>query len=137
MKFFVPLTLVLLLTACAAPVDKETAHQQELEKEARKNFYTLRAQLSTQVPPPPAATPAPRRGLFAFMEPRPVEADPQRKPMPTPPSKDDTVYYWQVPPPQAPNVRRYTRAELRYARALAKSPADLTPEERLWAREHY
>src|SRR5271163_110083 len=101
MKFFVSLTLVLLLAGCAAPEDKDAAHQRQLEKEARANFYALRAQLSTHIQPEASPTPAPRRGLFAFLGPRPADSasqssdtgeppPPKRKPKATPPSKDDT-----------------------------------------------
>jgi hypothetical protein len=52
-------------------------------------------------------------------------------------SWDGTVYYWQVPPPTRRATPRQQAAEARYARELAKRPEDLTPEERLWAHEHY
>ena len=148
MKVFVPLISVLFLTACAtAPVDTEAAHQEQLEKEARENFYALRSQMGTHPVPPP--TPVPKEGLFASTGSPPQDSAtqpavapqpprPTRKPKPTPRNPNDTVYYWQVaPPPALANTRQFTRAEIRYARALAKSPEDLTPEERLYAREHF
>jgi hypothetical protein len=153
MKFLVPLALVLLFAACAStPVDTEAARQARLEKEARANFYVMREQLSSRPIPPPTPTPAPAasRGLFAFVDTRgggpnsqtaPPPTFPERTKPPRPPKappKDDTVYYWQVPPPRPlAGAPQFTKAELRYARELAKNPENLTPEERLWAREHY
>jgi hypothetical protein len=147
MKFLVPLTLFVLLTACSTPEDKETAHQNQLEKEARANFYVMRAQLSTHIQPSPTPTPAPEKGgLFAFVDTRPApksvpanQVAPRASGKPKPmPHGDGTVYYWDVQPhsTEASN-RNFSRAEIRYAHELAKTPENLTPEERLWAREHY
>jgi hypothetical protein len=81
--------------------------------------------------PQPAATPVTSKQ--AKRKPTPVaEGRIARK-------KDDTLYYWQVPP-QQPSQKtnpRYRAAEIGYARELAKRPEDLTPDERVWAHEHY
>ena len=45
MKFFLPLSLVLLLAACGAPPKPGTdSHQQMLAKQARENFYAMQAE---------------------------------------------------------------------------------------------
>jgi hypothetical protein len=148
MKFLAPLTLVVLLTACSTPEDKEAVHQRQLEKEARENFYAMRAQLGTHPVPPPTPTPAPDRGgLFAFVDTRPApksapanQEPPRSSGKPRPATRGDgTLYYWDVPPSRSTEAssRKFSSAEIRYARELAKSPETLTPEERLWAREHY
>ena len=152
MKFFLPLTLAVLLAACATPQEKEVDHQQELEKEARKNFYALKAQEHPNAPPAPTPAPTPAPGLFAFLAPQPAAttsstttsrpakiARQQATPRPRArvPQPDETVYYWQVQSRTAATNPRFQAAEARYARKLAKSPEDLTPEERIWAHEHY
>jgi hypothetical protein len=150
MKFFLSLTLPVLLVGCAiTPQDKEAARQAELEKEARQNFYALKAQQHPHSPSESASAPAPAPTphFLGFMDtprqptPKPLPPKPSawnglfaRKSTPPSPPRDDTVYYWQV---QGSHGSRYTAAELRYARELAKSPENLTPEERTWAREHY
>jgi hypothetical protein len=168
MKYFPPVALAFLLTACAVtPEDQQAVHQRQLEKEARENFIALKSQehpgrpvvLHDEAPPPtpkpsfisfapeqqPAAAltppPAPRRRAKA---PTPVAPPLQpyfaarSTPKPRAPHAiDDTVYYWQVPPPGQPLTPHQQAAEAKYARALAKRPADLTPEERLYAHEHY
>ncbi|MEI9892893.1 MAG: hypothetical protein WDN28_02995 [Chthoniobacter sp.] len=85
--------------------------------------------------PPPAATPASRKKspvappLTASLAPAPRFV-PTRK-------VDDTVYYWQVQSPSQRTSPRQQVAEAKYARQLAKRPEDLTPEERLYAHEHF
>ena len=144
MKFLVPLTLVVVLTACSTPENKEASHQRQLEKEARKNFYAMRAQLGPA--PAPTPTPAPEKGrLFAFVDTRPAaksaptnQMRPRSSWKPKPAARGDgTLYYWDVRPSSEAPARKFSNAEIRYARELAKSPENLTTEERLWAREHY
>ncbi|HEY3901155.1 MAG TPA: hypothetical protein VGM54_21270 [Chthoniobacter sp.] len=146
MKFLVPLTVVVLLTACSTPEDKEAAHQRQLEKEAKENFYAMRARLGTHPVPPPTPTPAPQgRGLFAFADTHPApksvpvnQEQPRAAAKPKPvPRGDGTVYYWDTRPSTEGRTRNFSGAEIRYARELAKRPENLTPEERLWAKEHY
>jgi hypothetical protein len=152
MKFFLPATLAILLAACAfTPEDKEAAHQRQLEKEARENFYALKAQEHPNAPPAPAsAAPTPAPHLVAFQQPQPQPMPPRRSkaaPKATAkatkvakartPRPDDTVYYWQVQPHSNATHVRLQVAEARYARQLAKSPEQLTPEERVWAHEHF
>jgi hypothetical protein len=147
MKFLVPLTLVVFLAACSTPEDKEAAHQRQLEKEAKANFYVQRAQLSTHIQPTPAPTPAPERGgLFASADTPPaIKSVPANRvaPLGNSPKRsshgDGTIYYWDVQTPRSAEAsnRNFSRAEIRYAHELAKSPENLTPEERLWAKEHY
>src|SRR5437764_565810 len=124
MKFFLPLTLSIFLGACAiTPQDKEAAHQAQLEKEARANFYALKAQINPHAATPPSPTPAPSSGFhpFAFVDTKPAPAPSQpRPPMRPMPPRDDTVYYWQVQG-RAPTNPRFQAAEARYARELAKS----------------
>jgi len=200
MKYFPPLALAVLLTACATtPEDKQAARVHQLEKEARENFIAMKAQehpgrpvvlhdeAATPAPKispffgtrPPAATPAPfpkprakatmaaaptpppkplavakmtappkpapkatpipltRRAPVAQPAPKPKPA-PKAAPKPKAPKNNgDTIYFWQVNAPSHPNSTRYQRAEAIYARKLAKRPEDLTPEERVWAHEHY
>jgi len=89
----------------------------------------------------PAPTPAPTSsGAFAYLRQHSTKPVPGQ---PTPPpkgkaSKAATLYYWQVSaPPQPVSSQQFSRAEIRYARKLGKNPANLTNQERLWAREHY
>jgi len=147
MKLFLPLSLAFCLAACAlTPEDREAAHQRRLWEEARANFLS---QGGRERPPlTPAPNPAPQLEPFLQKQtaaagganPAPSSGMPGRsKPTPKPKvarKTGDTVYYWQVRPPQT-NSGRYSTAELKYAHFLAKRPEDLTPEERLWAREHY
>ena len=176
MKYFPPLALALLLSACAIPLtpeDKEAAHQVQLQKEARANFLALKAQEHPGRPPvlhDEAPTPAPKPGLFAFgggQAPAPTPApaphskaarQAQAKARPTPPitasysppphfvptsrsqtrrQVDDTVYYWQVQNTRQRITPRQLAAEAKYAHKLAKHPEDLTPEERVYAHEHF
>jgi DNA polymerase-3 subunit gamma/tau len=181
MKFFPPVALAFLLTACAVtPEDQQAAHQRQLEKQARENFIALKAQehpdhpvvLHDDLPPPtpkpgmfsflggqsPAPAPRPKTNVEANAQPPPLAppqyaaANPQTKATPTPAPRyaafsrqkaprnpDDTVYYWQVAPPSShlQATPRQLAAEGKYARFLAKRPEDLSPEERLWAHEHY
>ena len=46
--------------------DREAAHQRQLEKEARANFYALKAQEHPGFVPPQLATPTPSPGFFSF-----------------------------------------------------------------------
>ena len=48
MKQFLPLSLALLLAACATPEDRTTVRQRQLEKEARENFMALKAREGTR-----------------------------------------------------------------------------------------
>jgi hypothetical protein len=149
------------------PVDQEAARQRELEKQARANFIALKAQAHPDrpvvlhdepAPPPPqpnafasarrpAATPVPRANTAYQYQPVP-RATPKSNvawrpsfyysPTPKPQaSVGDTVYYWQVPSARQATSPRFQAAEARYARQLAKRPEDLTPEERMWAHEHF
>jgi hypothetical protein len=168
MKYFPPLALAILSTACATnPLDPEAMHQHQLEKEARANFIALKQQEHPDRPvvlhdDMPRATPAPRSSSsLAQQQPAPTPqtkakrqamAKPRTTPAPQPyvaaqpvqPARraprttDDTVYYWQVAPAaRQHSTAREQVAEAKYARSLAKRPEDLTPEERLWAHEHY
>lgn len=153
MKRFLPISLAILLTACAiTPEDKQAAHQRELWKEAHDNFMALKAQEHPNRPPAPEQRVAAESNLAPASKPtllasifQPAPA-PARKAAPTPKAaptgtaqrkSDDTVYFWQVAPPAQKNNLRYSAAEVKYARLMAKRPEDLTPEERIWAHEHY
>ncbi|MEP6672753.1 MAG: hypothetical protein ABJF10_26550 [Chthoniobacter sp.] len=188
MKYFPPLALALLLSACAIPLtpeDREAAHQLQLQKEARENFIALKAQEHPGRPPvlhDEAPAPAPKPGLFAFgggRQPAPTPApvphtkaerqalraqqaqraqQPQAQARPAPPTAasysppahfvptskaqpprkvDDTVYYWEVQNARQRISPRQQAAEAKYARRLAKTPETLTPEERIYAHEHF
>ena len=167
MKYFPPFALAILLTACAAPTpeDQQAARVRQLEKEARENFIALKAQEHPGRPvvlhdEGPAATPAPHMmpflgsqqpatapvsaprakatGAAAAMPPSKARMAASAKPRQKAKGKNnDTVYYWQTQGSAKPASAREQRAEAIYARALAKRPQDLTPEERVWAHEHY
>src|SRR5260370_35691998 len=83
MKFLFPLSIALLLAACVTtPEDKAIAHQVQLEKEARENFYALKAQQHhgpVSRPEQPAATPPPRPTPLPAPTPKPTP-----RPAPTP-----------------------------------------------------
>jgi hypothetical protein len=145
MKYFPPLALCILLIGCAVtPEDKEAAHQRQLEKEARENFIAMKAQ---QHPGRPVvlydeapATQQPK--MVSSIVKHPSAIAPAAYNPPTPKSRgrryaDDTTYYWQVESVRQRTSPRQQAAELKYARALAKRPENLTPEERTWAHEHY
>jgi len=142
MKFLFPLCIAVLLPACAStPQDSSAAHQRKLWEEARANYLAMGGRDSSQPEPnqPTAAQPAPtpKHRLFASRQSPPPPAP---KPAPQPKlarNNDDTVYYWQVPPPAKSTSPRDQVAEAKYARQLAKRPEDLTPEERIYAHEHY
>jgi hypothetical protein len=166
MKYLPPFALALLLPACAiTPEDKQAARQHELEKQARENFIAMKAQehpgrpvvLHDDAPPPTprpsgfaifggGQKPAPKPGFHASSQPRPT---PEQKVAWTPtlfasnakprPSRstDDTVYFWQVESNHQHTTPREQAAEAKYARQLAKRSEDLTPEERMYAHEHY
>jgi hypothetical protein len=154
MKQFAPLALAIFLAGCAiTPQDREADHQRQLEKEARANFIALKAQehpgravvlhdeaAAAATAAGAAATPRARARAQASLEPtthfvRTTYVPP--KPAPRVTRQDDTVYYWQVQPPQRRATPRQQAAEAKYARALAKRPENLTPEERTWAHAHY
>ncbi len=163
MKYLLPLALTIVLTSCAiTPEDKQAAHQRKLEKEARENFIAMKAQEhpGQQVVLHDEAPPAPKRGLFGGGQETAAVPTSRRvqHPQPTPvvrpvfasnsqpwyshptrplSSRDDTVYYWQVETIRARTTPREKVAEAKYAQKLAKHPEDLTPEERLWAHEHF
>lgn len=164
MKYLLPLALTIVLTSCAiTPEDQQAAHQRKLEKEARANFIAMKAQEhpGQQVVLNDEAPPAPKRSLFGGSQETAVVPTSRavRHPQPTPvvrpvfasnsepwyaahaarqgPARDDTVYYWQVESSHARTTPREKAAEAKYAQKLAKHPQDLTPEERLWAHEHY
>jgi hypothetical protein len=102
-----------------------------------------------------APPPTPQSGGFAIFgggqkpAPKPpyhASAQPQKVAwMPTAPaanprpshSADDTIYYWQVESNRRRTTPREQAAEAKYARQLAKRSEDLTPEERMYAHEHY
>jgi hypothetical protein len=152
MKQFAPFALAVFLAGCAiTPQDREAAHQHQLEKEARANFIALKAQehpgqaivLHDEAAVAAATTnaaAAPRTRARASLEPtnhfvRTTYAPPA--PVPRAARQDDTVYYWQVQATQRHTTPRQQAAEAKYARELAKRPEDLTPEERVWAHEHF
>jgi hypothetical protein len=162
MKYLLPLALTIVLTSCAiTPEDQQAAHQRNLEKEARANFIAMKAQEhpGQQVVLNDEARPAPKQGLFGGGQAEAVPTSrPVRHPQPTPvvrpvfasssepwyahstrprSSRDDTVYYWQVETIRSRTTPREKAAEAQYAKKLAKHPEDLTPEERLWAHEHF
>ncbi len=152
MKHFSQLALAILLTGCAVtPEGKEAAHQRQLEKEARANFIALKQQ---EHPGQPVvlndeAAAARQRKLAAEEQAHgranispTTRFEPTAYVAPTPQSRgsrraDDTVYYWQTQAMQRRTTPHQQAAEARYARELAKRPEDLTPEERVWAHEHY
>ena len=161
MKFLLPLSIAFFLAACVTtPQDKQADHQRELWKEAHDNFLALKEQehpRAQQAPPPPTPNPFLKTRAVAAAQPTPaphsrIAAQPKAVAQLAPPAKvratprprtrvaqnnDDTVYYWQMQSAQRTTTPREQAAELKYARKLAKSPEDLTPEERLWAHEHY
>jgi hypothetical protein len=149
MKYLPPLACALLVAGCAiTPEQQEAAHQSKLEKEARENFLALKAKEHPDRPPTlndvPGAPARSQRESVASAPPAKSKVASNAPPTswfaPKPrPSQhyDDTVYYWQVPGPRSPGSIRFQAAEARYARELAKRPEDLTPEERLYAHEHY
>jgi hypothetical protein len=165
MKYLLPLALPIVLASCAiTPEDKQASHQRQLEKEARANFIAMKAKEhpGREVVLNDEAHPTPKPGLFASSGPQPAPASrtAQRghSAQPTPvvrpifasnpepwyahptrslASRDDTVYYWQVETLRSRATPRDKAAEAKYAQKLAKHPEDLTPEERLWAHEHY
>jgi outer membrane biosynthesis protein TonB len=86
--------------------------------------------------PKPAPQPTPKSAPKPTPKPAP-KPTPKPAPKPTaPPKNNDTIYYWQVQSSRA-NSPRERAAELRYARQLGKKPENLTPEERVWAHQHY
>lgn len=165
MKYLTPLALAVVLTSCAIPPeDKQEAHQRKLEKEARENFIAMKAQEhpGREVMLNDEPRPTPKPGLFASggqpPAPAPRTAQRSRSAQPTPvtrpvfasnpepwyahptrslASRDDTVYYWQVESARSRTTPQEKAAEAKYAHKLAKRPEDLSPEERLWAHEHY
>jgi hypothetical protein len=149
MKLLFPISLALLLIACAPPKPGTADHQRLLWEQAHANFLALKAQERKNAPPAPApiARTGEQRSLWPFhsAEPRPpvvarVVPTPRAKPFwktPPKPQPNDTLYYWDTPRRDAATDARYSAAERRYARELAKSPENLTSEERLWARTHY
>lgn len=157
MKLLFPVALGLVLASCSSimpePKPGTAAHQQWLRDQARENFLALKAQ-ERKNRPAPAPTPEPERVAFRpFFKRKPQSTpapSPQlaefraRKPKPTPRlaearprQPDDTLYIWNTPRQQEPSTQRFTKGEIRYARELAKSPENLTSEERLWARRRY
>ena len=161
MKYLPPLALAIVLTSCAiTPEDKQEAHQRKLAKEARENFLAMKAQEhpGREVMLNDEPRPTPKPGLFASSAPQSAPAPQSRSARPTPvtrpvfasnpepwyahptrslASRDDTVYYWQVESAHSRTTPRERTAEVKYAQKLAKRPEDLSPEERLWAHEHY
>jgi hypothetical protein len=77
----------------------------------------------------PTPAPAPHGPLFAAN--KPVSPPKWGRP------NEQTVFFWQLTPAARPDRRREQVAEARYASKLAKRPEDLTPEERMFAHEHY
>jgi nitrous oxide reductase accessory protein NosL len=136
---FLPLVIALLLAACSTPEDKATAHQRQLNEEARANFLALKAIERKNAPPKPVARaetpPASRAGLL-YRFTKPVETwkfwTSQTKPR-----NDGTVYYHDLPQPAKPKAVHHRAALRKYARKLGKKTADLTAKERAWARAHY
>lgn len=146
------------------PKPGTAAHQQWLHEQAREHFLALKAEEQKSRPvaqrqeprevqptpkpkfiafrpffkrdPKPTATPSPRLAEFRARKPQPTPSprlaeSRQRQP-------DDTVYIWDAPRQrEEANTQRFTKGEIRYARELAKSPENLTSEERLWARRRY
>ena len=165
MKYLPPLALAVVLTSCAiTPEDKQEAHQRKLQKEARENFIAMKAQEhpGREVVLHDEARPTPKPGLFASGAPQAAPASQtahrSHSAQPTPvtrpvfasnpepwyahptrslASRDDTVYYWQVDAARSRATPREKVAETKYAQKLAKRPEELSPEERLWAHEHY
>lgn len=81
----------------------------------------------------PTPKPAPQHTLAAASS--KAQPTPKRK---APRNSTETVYYWQLQAAaDSSSSLRYQAAEARYARTLAKRPENLTPEERVWAHEHY
>jgi hypothetical protein len=90
-------------------------------------------------PAPAVKRHAPPKPATTF---QPTPAKPIAKTKPLPPFErtrktDDTLYYYDMPHGPEPNSARYRAYKLQYARELAKSPQDLTSEEREWVRRHY
>lgn len=94
--------------------------------------------VTPKVAPAPKPTPKPTPKPKAPVTPK---ATPAPKPKPTPKTKPrkkgDTRYLWDAQPSAGSQPTREQIAEARYARRLYKRPQDLTPEERMWAHEHY
>src|SRR4051812_36095626 len=97
MRCLISFSIVLLLAACAAPLteeDREAAHQLQLAREARENFYALKAQEHPGFVPPQQPTPTPNPGLFSSLAPHRVVP---RHTMPPPSNArrpvDDTIYW--------------------------------------------
>jgi len=84
--------------------------------------------------PTPHFIPTPKLALKPTPKPAPKPTPPQ-KPIASRPN-NDTVYIWQVQSSRATSPRERV-AEQKYAHKLAKKPEDLTPEELIWAHEHY
>lgn len=164
MKYLLPLALAIVLTSCAGtPMDPQEAHQRKLAREARENFIAMKAQEhpGRQVVLNDEPRPTPKPGLFAAnnSQPAPAPHKSRNTAEPTPvvrpvfssnssspwysrssrpaASRDDTVYYWQVEASHRRTTPHEQAAEAKYAQKLAKRPEDLTPEERLWAHEHF
>jgi hypothetical protein len=70
MKLLLPLSLALLLTACATPEDRAAAHQRQLEKEARENFIALESARAQE--PRARCANRPRRTARANLAPPPI-----------------------------------------------------------------
>lgn len=157
MKLLFPVALGLFVAGCSSlkpePKPGTAAHQQWLHEQAREHFLSLKAQ-EQKSRPVAQPTPEPERVAFRPFYKRKPKAEPTpsrrladfraRKPQPTPRlaetrprQPDDTLYIWNTPRQQEPSAQRFTPGEIRYARELAKSPENLTSEERLWARRRY
>jgi hypothetical protein len=149
MKHLSPLAAALLLASCAVtPEDQHAAHQRRLEKEARENFIALKAQehpgraVVLNDEGPAASTRAHTAQRTRSAQPTPVvrpvfASNPQPWYARPATSRDDTVYYWQTETIARRTTPQQRVAEAKYAQSLAKRTEDLTPEERLWAHEHY
>lgn len=160
MKLLFPAALGLVLASCASimpePKPGTVDHQQWLHNQAREHFQAMKEEerrsrlaaglpVSGQKPAPtqgtaplakrPATTPtpAPHYALFRAKRPQPAPTDAQRLRR-----NDDTLYIWDMPKrSREGTTQTFTKAEIRYAKELAKSPENLTSEERLWALRHY
>lgn len=167
MKQLFPVSLAILLAACAtvtpAPQPGTDAHQRKLEKEARENFYAMQAENRRNNPHLRARAEARARAEevaraeersnrtsfnpFASTQrtPKPAKAISRRSNDDVNPfaryekrrNYDDTIYLYDMPNGPEPKSERYRAYKIKYAHSLAKSPDDLTPEEREWVRRHY
>lgn len=153
MKQLLPFSLAVLLAACATPAPQTgtESHQRHLEKEARANFYAMQAEHRRKNPQLQARHEAREQERLrtasnsAERTPRPVKAIPRRSRDEADPfaryrpsrGYDDTIYLSDMPNGPEPRSERYRTYKIEYARSLAKSPEDLTPEEREWVRRHY